>query len=292
MFTIIRAIFIALLLIMNIIILGTTFFLFAALKLALPAKKIQIFIYHIGEAIYHLWIDINGYILQNFLGTTWQYEIDARLNNKTWYMLIANHRSGLDILILQIIFNRKIPHLKFFMKDSLQWIPFIGQACYVLDYPIIKRYSHSKARKNSKLLQQSRQDLVDTCKKLQQRPTTVINFLEGTRFSEKKHLKSPYKYLLPPQAGGTAVVMTELKQQINQVIDVTIYYPQKTTLFSFLLGKVKNIKVEYDLITIDESWHGQFYIDRQYRAAINDKIKKLWQQKDNVIAKLQQMDIE
>jgi len=56
-----------------------------------------------------------------------------------------------DILVLQRVFHRKIPFLKFFIKKELFWFPFLGQAWWALDFPFIKRYSKAKLQKKPHL---------------------------------------------------------------------------------------------------------------------------------------------
>ncbi len=58
----------------------------------------------------------------------------------------SNHRSWVDILVLQSIFNRRIPFLKFFLKRQLIWVPLLGLAWWALDFPFMRRYSSSSSR--------------------------------------------------------------------------------------------------------------------------------------------------
>ena len=57
------------------------------------------------------------------------------LNRDEWYLVVSNHQSWVDILVLQSVFNRRIPFLKFFIKQGLIWIPVIGLAWWALDFP-------------------------------------------------------------------------------------------------------------------------------------------------------------
>jgi 1-acyl-sn-glycerol-3-phosphate acyltransferase len=61
------------------------------------------------------WIAINSAVLGSTQKT--QYNITGDLNDVKydgWYMVIANHQSWADIFILQKIFNKQAPFLKFF----------------------------------------------------------------------------------------------------------------------------------------------------------------------------------
>ena len=45
-----------------------------------------------------------------------------------------------------------------------------------------------------------------SCERYKDEPITLINFIEGTRFTPEKHAvqRSPYQHLLKPKAGGLA----------------------------------------------------------------------------------------
>ncbi|HCH76877.1 MAG TPA: acyltransferase, partial [Pseudomonas sp.] len=42
------------------------------------------------------------------------------------YLVTSNHQSWADILVLQYQLNRRMPFLKFFLKQELIWVPVIG----------------------------------------------------------------------------------------------------------------------------------------------------------------------
>src|SRR5690606_26319808 len=62
----------------------------------------------------------------------WDIQGQGPLSEEAWYVLIANHLSALDILLMGLVFNRKTPVTKFFMKKELLWgLPFLGFACWM-----------------------------------------------------------------------------------------------------------------------------------------------------------------
>lgn len=290
MLSIIRAITVSALMIINVTVLSSLYFVAILLKANLPIAYIQRIMHQIAEQLYHTWVSINYLILRGLLPTKWVTTLPTDLDPQQWYALVANHASGIDIIVLQCLFNRKVPHLKFFMKDSLKWIPFIGQLCYLSNYPMIKRYSSQQIRKNPQLRHQNIHSVQVACQRLKQHPTTVINFCEGTRFSPQKHhmTQSPYTHLLTPQAGGTALVLQHLDPHIQQLLDVTIHYPKGATLVDFLQGKIKTITVHCNVIMLDNSWRGDFYQDRTFRRSVTQKLQQLWAQKDNTLGDLYQ----
>ena len=124
-----------------------------------------------------------------------------------WYLVIANHQTWVDIVILQAVFNRRIPFLKFFIKQELIWFPLLGIAWWAMDMPFMKRFSPSYLAKNPHMKGKDRETTRRACEKFRDTPTSVLNFIEGTRFSENKRVdrKSPYNHLLQPRAGGLAI---------------------------------------------------------------------------------------
>lgn len=65
----------------------------------------------------------------------WDVEGLEGLSKKNWYLLICNHRSWADIVVLCVLFRKHIPMNKYFLKQQLAWVPFIGLACWALDMP-------------------------------------------------------------------------------------------------------------------------------------------------------------
>ena len=68
-------------------------------------------------------------------------QLDEPLARDHWYVVISNHQSWSDILVLQDTFLRRIPPLKFFVKRQLIWIPLLGLAMWLLGFPYVRRYS-------------------------------------------------------------------------------------------------------------------------------------------------------
>jgi 1-acyl-sn-glycerol-3-phosphate acyltransferase len=188
----------------------------------------------------------------------------AQLNPQDWYLVVSNHRSWVDILVLQKVFNRRIPLLKFFLKQQLIWVPFLGLAWWALEFPFMRRHTaaylaaHPEARG---------QDLAATrkaCERFALMPTSIMNFVEGTRFTQAKRIatKSPYKHLLPPRAGGVAFVLGAMGGMLHSMLDVTIAYPQGTKGFwAYLCGKVEEIRVRIDSLPLTSEMLGDYFND-------------------------------
>jgi 1-acyl-sn-glycerol-3-phosphate acyltransferase len=191
---------------------------------------------------------------------------------------------------MQKVLNRRIPMLKFFLKQELIWVPVLGLAWWALDFPFMKRYSREQVRANPKLggvdLERTRR----ACEKFRRTPVSVFNFLEGTRFSEVKHARqeSPYKHLLKPRAGGAAFVLGALGDQVRTVLDVTLVYPQgRPGAWDLLAGHLHTIIVDVRSIPIPEEFlAGDYAGDEAFRTAFQTWIGELWRDKDARIAKV------
>ena len=100
----------------------------AILKLLIPLESSKRVFTHLIILIGECWIFCNGLWIKVFHNPKWEVEGFEKLDINNWYLSLANHQSWTDIFILQSITNRKIPMLKFFMKDILIWVPVIGLA--------------------------------------------------------------------------------------------------------------------------------------------------------------------
>lgn len=76
----------------------------------------------------------------------WDVQGLEGLNKKNWYLLISNHHSWADIVVLCVLFRKHIPMNKYFLKQQLAWVPFIGLACwagYAFYAPLLAQLSYS-----------------------------------------------------------------------------------------------------------------------------------------------------
>jgi 1-acyl-sn-glycerol-3-phosphate acyltransferase len=274
----------------NIVIVATLIIILGFLKFVLPFKILKHSIETVQYHLISMWIDLNTGIMRLATKITFDVHPQGQLQPNHWYFVFANHQSWADILILQEVFNRKIPMLKFFMKQELLWsLPMGGIACWILDFPVMKRPSKAKLRKNPQLRNKDIETTKLACAKFKKRPTTVINFLEGTRFTKEKQQdrSSPYENLLRPKAGGLAFVITELKDYIAEVIDVTIKYDYpEPSFWNMLCGKIKKVSVYYEVLPLNEEHYGDYYSNSKYRKEFQSWVNERWQQKNGLLVKL------
>ena len=168
----------------------------------------------------------------------------CRMRSDGWFLVVSNHQSWADIVVLVIAFYGRIPQFKFFTKRDLIWIPFIGLALWLLDFPYVRRYGRERLRADPTLGAIDRDATRRACSGFRERPTSILIFLEGTRFTAAKRLaqESPYQALLRPRVGGFSLVAEELADRLDAVVDVTITYPGGAPGFwNFLCGRCPTI---------------------------------------------------
>ncbi|MBA2711373.1 MAG: acyltransferase [Tatlockia sp.] len=242
------------------------------------------------DSIASLWSSINNYYISQTQKTNWEISGLSGLNKNNWYLLVANHQSWLDIVVLQRILNRKIPMMKFFIKDQLKWVPLLGFAWWAMGCPFMKRYSKDYLAKNP---QKKGKDLLATQKAVQSfqySPVTIMNFIEGTRFTSNKsqQQQSPYQHLLKPKAGGISFVISSMGKKFASLLDVTIVYSEKDhSLWDFLCKRVKTIKVHVRELPIPEEFFTPSLVeDNEIQSEFRDWLNNYWQDKDQLIASL------
>lgn len=237
------------------------------------------------------WAEVNKSIFRLMLPTVWDIRCDTPLHGDHSYLVVSNHQSWVDIAALVQSFNRRTPYFKFFLKKDLIWIPFIGLAFWALDYPFMKRYSKAHL---TRYPEDQGKDLEITrraCEKFRDLPVTVVNFLEGTRFTPAKHQAqaSPYRHLLRPKSGGIAFATSALGEQMRSLLDVTIVYPEQQPpgFWALVSGRVSRVTVDIRAETLPpELFQGDYSEDPEFRAYFQSWVNQLWAQKDERIAEL------
>ncbi|MEC9260747.1 MAG: acyltransferase [Pseudomonadota bacterium] len=260
----------------------------AILKLVVPLKPWRTFMTYLLDACAVGWISVNNFNQRLFSRTTLEVSGLEGLARNDWYLVIANHQSWVDILLLQRVFNREIPFLKFFLKQQLIWVPFLGLAWWALDFPFMRRYSKSFLAKNPHLKGKDMETTKQACEKFKYKPASIMNFVEGTRFTKDKHARqaSPFKHLLKPKAGGIAFVLNAMGGQLHHLIDVTIFYPAGTPSFwDFINGSVSKIKLHVDVKPLKDLFPEEikvmdYFENPEQRARFQQWLNQQWQAKD------------
>lgn len=257
------------------------------LKALIPVKPWQKLMSYILDAMANSWVAINTLNQKLFIGTKIDVDGLSGLKLNDWYLVISNHQSWVDILVLQRVLLGKIPFLKFFLKKELIYVPIIGIAWWALDFPFMKRYSQSFLKKNPHLIGSDIATTRKACEKFKNKPVSVMNFIEGTRFTQAKHekQKSPFQHLLRPKAGGIAYVLDAMGEHLTKVVNVTIYYPKGIpTFWQFVSGQVNDIEVNIETFEINEQMSGDYFNDKAFKQSFQQWLNQLWRDKDAQLA--------
>ena len=257
----------------------------ALVKLLVPVAAVRRSADHLLAALASAWVaGNNGWMAAVRPGARWQVQGVESLNPRGWYLVASNHQSWVDILVLQRVFHGHIPFLKFFLKRELIWVPVIGFAWWALDFPFMRRGGTSGA---------VRKDLEATrkaCEKFKQIPTSVMNFVEGTRATPDKRAQqnSPYKHLLKPKIGGLAVALATMGEQFEALLDVTLVYPERTpTFWDLLCGRLDVVIVHVLPREIPLELTGTERAgERAHVVRLGRWVEKQWLEKDQRIDEL------
>ena len=275
---------------LNILLHVTLLFVFTLFKLVLPIRSIRQACSRVLVWIAESWIGANNLLFEVFVRIRWQVEGLDGLRRDGSYLVLCNHQSWVDIPVLQKIFNRRIPFLRFFLKQELIWVPLLGPAWWALDFPFMKRYSRQTLLRHPELQGKDREATKRACKKFRHMPVSVMNFAEGTRFTQAKHdaQSSRFRYLLRPKAGGVAFVLDAMGEALHAILDVTIVYPDGScTMMDLIAGRVREVRVHVRELPMDANLIGSYDEDTAFRGRIKAWVNTLWSEKDAQAARMQ-----
>lgn len=262
---------------------------FAVIKIVLPIRTVRKPVDLVLNFICTRWAACNKIFFSLLHHMPLDIEGDDRLSMKKWYLVLSNHQSWADIVVLLFVFNNRIPYFRFFLKRELAWLPVFNFVWYALDYPYMKRYSKKFLEKRPDLKGKDIETTRKSCERFKDVPVSIMNFVEGTRFTQNKYnqQKSPYKHLLKPKAGGVAFVLSAMGDQLSTILDVTISYtPEAKGLWNFLCGRISSVAVRINHIPITDEIKGNYIEDESFMRHFQEWINKLWKEKDDTLEKL------
>ncbi len=279
------------LMLINTLVLIGPMMLIALAKLLVPGKPFKQACSRGVMWVAETWAEINKKIFALLLPTRWDIRGRENLSKQSSYLVVSNHQSWVDIPALVETLNNRAPYFKFFLKKELIWVPFLGLAFWALDYPFMKRYSKAYLKRHP---EKKGEDLAITrraCEKFKDLPVTIVNYLEGTRFTPEKHARqnSPYRHLLKPKAGGLAFALAVLGEQIDALLDITIVYPDSPTpgFWQLISGQVDSVIIDIQTRPVEpELWQGDYENDPEFRVFMQQWVSDLWAAKDQRILEL------
>jgi 1-acyl-sn-glycerol-3-phosphate acyltransferase len=279
-----------LLFVINLVLWCIPVYAFILVKLVTPRGVLRDRVSRLVAWLAQQWAYCNVILSGILMKLEWDLKIEADLSPKGQYLVACNHQTWNDIYVLMTAFGRRAPFFKFFIKQELIWVPVLGLAWWGLDFPFMKRYTPEQIAKNPELKGKDLETTRRACERYRNQPVLILNFLEGTRFTQAKHdrQQSPYQHLLKPKSGGFAFTLSALGEKLNSLLDVTIVYPGGAQGFwEFLGGRVRKVIVEVRQLKIPhELYTGNYETDADFRKRFQDWIAELWAQKDRRIGEL------
>jgi 1-acyl-sn-glycerol-3-phosphate acyltransferase len=262
----------------------------ALVKAALPVARLRRASNAALTGIAESWIGGNSWMVDHLLRTRVQVQEDAALQRDGHYLVLANHQSWVDIVILQKVFNRRIPLMRFFLKRQLFWVPLLGLAWWALDFPFMGRHTPKQIARRPELARRDIETTRRACEKFREIPVAIMNFVEGTRFTPDKHARqsAPYRHLLKPKSGGVAFVLDAMGTGLHAILDVTIAYPAgRPSMMDLVADRIPEVRVHVRQRPIPaELLHGDYQNDRPFRVRFQQWMNGLWQEKDADLARL------
>jgi 1-acyl-sn-glycerol-3-phosphate acyltransferase len=262
----------------------------ALVKAALPSERLRRAADPLLTGVAESWIAVNGWLLGLFTDTRIDVDMGATPRTDGHYLMLANHQSWVDIIVMQKVFNRRIPLMRFFLKRQLFWVPLLGLAWWALDFPFMGRYTPKQIKRRPELAGRDIAVTRRACEKFRAIPVTIVNFVEGTRFTAEKHAHhgADYRHLLRPKSGGVAFVLDAMGEGLHAILDVTLAYPDgRPSLVDLLAGRVREVRMHVRERAIpQELLEGDYQNDRAFRVRFQQWMNGLWHEKDATVERL------
>ncbi|WP_300614857.1 acyltransferase [Dokdonella sp.] len=280
----------ALLIVANIVVHVLPLFAVTLLKALLPFERVRLACNPLLAGIAESWIAFNSGVIDRLTHTRFVVSEHADLRRDGHYLVLANHQSWVDIFVLQKRFNRRIPLLRFFLKRELFWIPLMGLAWWALDFPFMRRHTREQIARRPELAGRDIETTRRACARFRAIPVSIMNFVEGTRFTPEKHASqaSPYRNLLKPRSGGVAFVIDAMGDGLQSILDVTLVYPAgRPTMVDLFADRVPEVRIDVRERPIPREFVGGDYQgDARFRERFQEWMNALWEDKDATCERL------
>ena len=268
----------------NILLCATPVLAVDCFRLLLPFRWAQVLAERCNYGSYRMFAALNAMAI----ALTNRIEWDVRGNDfapvHRSCIIICNHLSWADIVLLCHIYRGRIPTMKFFLKKSLLYIPVLGQACWGLGMPFLNRYSRAQLIRNPALRARDLESTRRACRRLSYAPLALINFVEGTRYTPQKAAlaNSPYRHLMVPKSPALAIAMGELGHEIEALFNTTLCYRDNARhpFIDLLMGRMKSVYARIERLENTEDLIGNYLEDKHFKHDFGMRLRELWAQKD------------
>lgn len=258
--------------------------LLAVIKLMVPVSRIKVRSYQAMIWIYGIAVKINDFLLFGIMKNKLHIQNPGALNKERNYLILSNHQSWADILILQSFLNKNTPPIRFIVKRELIFMPLIGLICWAYEYPFVRRGSLKSKKETNHKTSKDMYTIRNKIDHMSSSNLSIINFVEGTRFNilKSKKFASRYKHLLNPHAGGLFHILKNYGEKLDTVLNFTIVYGCRAPFFwKFIGGRCRHILVDLqeiqkeDLMTSLGATNEEIHFN-----AVSNWLKELWKEKD------------
>ena len=267
---------------LNVLFWGTL------LVLAIPLRVIphsRAVVTAMMQAIVQRWGRAHVLITDIMLGVTWEVRGLETLSPELNYLIVANHRSWLDVPIIVSVLTGRTSFIRFFAKRELRWVPLVGAALWALEMPMVRRVPKTLVERNPALREHDLATTRRACARFGlHRPESLLSFAEGTRLTRRKYeaQSPPYRNLLKPKLGGISLVLAAVGERLQSLVDVTLIYPvDGPIVWRMANGEVSRVIIDVveravpvELVT------PRLLEDEDLRVRFRNWIDAIWRDKD------------
>lgn len=205
------------------------------------------------DAIYLAAVRVDEVVLERIAGLRYALAPLALDPSRAWIVL-SNHRSWVDIFLLQSLLAREGLAVHFLSKRELLFMPIVGLVLFTFRFPLLRR-SARPGQSESERRQADFDALRTACRRAREHPVALACFAEGTRATAARRAarRSPHRHLLPPRVGGFGALCDGLGEALGGVVDCTLVYPdgeRELTFWRCLAGGLPEIGVEAERIDV------------------------------------------
>ena len=198
---------------------------------------------------------------------------------------LSNHQSWADIFIVQMITNRKVPMLKFFMKFVLIYVPVIGICWWALDMPFLKRYSKDQLERNPSLRGKDFASMKRSLKSIVsiQSLFLVLPKVPDSLQQKYKDQNSPSIICLNPKKEDWLPQYQQCQDSIR-LLTSQLFTNQKKKLLGFLERNMNNARIFVQSLDIPDKFKiSQLHENDGLRKEFKDWLNEIWHKKDKLI---------
>lgn len=210
-------------------------------------------------------------------------------------IVVCNHVSWTDFYLIQqlALKSNMLPYQRYFAKQQLKWVPFLGWGLWAMGMPLISRNWDRDQVELQRVFKGPKQ--FDW-------PQWLVSFSEATRFTPQKYLqtvqwckekgKPAPKYALFPRTKGFVTTVKELRSSssVEAVYDLTIAYAHK--------GRFLEAPSMWETLSqpdLSRDWQFHVHVDRfeirEFEHKSDDELaawlEKRWQAKSRKLESLQ-----